>query len=89
MAFRGTFRECLDRMVEVVGSNKKIRAAILYNSAKKKYSLTNWDTARVEMLSDIDRDIRIVMAVTFGELRQIMDSQQFNLFRREENGGIS
>lgn len=82
MATKGGFGNMFDKMIAEMGRDESLRMAILFNDAGEDYILAGADEATKIMRLDVDGEIRVVLAVTYTELRRILKPRQSELFEK-------
>ena len=85
MAMVGSFRKCLNQMVEMVGREPSLRMAIWFCISKSHYMLAR--SSEVKETVDIgwDDDLRMVIQPTYNELKELLKPRQLDIFKEDMN----
>jgi len=86
MAMAGSFRRCFDQLIEMLGREPALEMVILKDDSADDYKLmrrADWVTLNY---SGDYEETRLVIGVTYYELKEIIKPRQAELFRKVEDG---
>lgn len=89
MAMAGSFRSCLNKMVEMVGREPSLKMVILTDEGADDYKLMRRVDFLIAAAQGPECEYRIVLNATYNELKELMRRRQMEIFSEVKNGNKS
>ena len=84
MAMKGTFRRCLNQMVEMIGREPSLEMIIVFDHEKGNYILDRYGEG-MEFLHKLGGPtLRTVVRPTYNELREMLKPRQLDVFKEDK-----
>lgn len=85
MARVGSFRKCLNEMIEMIGREPSLKMSLWFCLSKSHYILVRgWEIAGSGVMEP-DSDMRLVLQATYNELKEILKPRQIDIFKEDVN----
>ena len=85
MARVGSFKKCLNQMVESVGREPSLMMAIWFCDSKRHYILARVGEDNPDGVLELGEEMRCVLAPTYNELKELLKPRQIDIFKEDVN----
>lgn len=89
MAMAGSFRNCLNQMVEMVGREPSLKMVILKDDKAEDYKLMRRVDWLIAASQGPEHEYRLVLGATYFELKEMLRPRQMEIFSEVTNGNKS
>lgn len=86
MAMAGSFKRCLEQMIEMVGREPSLKMVIIKDDTAEDYKLMRRVDWMIAAARGPEREYRLVLGATYYELKELLKPRQMDIFSEVNNG---